>query len=298
MTAKFIFLMVLLAGILGVAAFFYVNKEQPPFRYNLALFYQQLFKPVKTVDRAFTKVLPISEIDEKLIGDEIKARFNVSAAPANEKDTATDAYLTVLIKEITVSSKKPFDYQVFLIEGPPNAFAMPGGSIGVTKGLFEILENEAELISILSHEAGHIERGHLFDAVRGEMLKRRIKEASVIALADAALFLLPRIAFSKVQEDEADEFAFRMMVVKGYDVHALGSAFDKMLAKTEKRELEPDLIQDFFSTHPYLESRSKKFHSQADRWYSQNPGAKMYIGRQNFQELVSKSQREILSEYR
>ena len=40
---------------------------------------------------------------------------------------------------------------MFLFEGAPNAFAMPGGVIGVTKSLLELLSNEAELVAILGH---------------------------------------------------------------------------------------------------------------------------------------------------
>ncbi len=295
---KILFLALLFADIFGALVLLYIGKDNPPLQWTLSPFFEQLGKPVKTLDRAISRVLPIDEIDEKMLGEELKARYEKLGKLDNDNELKTVAYLNNLIGSITENSKKPFKYQVFLLEGGPNAYAMPGGVICVTTGLLKLLENEAEMISILSHEAGHIERGHLFDSVRGEMLRRKFKETTIAQLADTAALFVPKITFSKSQEDEADEYAFRMMISKGYDLQAMGDSFDKLLPRKGRDAPFTFPLRDFFSTHPYLELRANKFHALADQWYAKNPKAKMYIGKRNFEERIPRQDRAYSVEYK
>jgi len=62
-------------------------------------------------------------------------------------------------------------------------FTLPSGVILVTKGLLETMQSESELVSILAHELGHIERGHCFDVVKYELLARKIKSEKLGELA-------------------------------------------------------------------------------------------------------------------
>ena len=71
-------------------------------------------------------------------------------------------YLNALVHSLTSETYKPFEYRIFLEEGSPNACALPGGAICITTGLMDLLQNESELVAVLSHEIGHIERGHYF----------------------------------------------------------------------------------------------------------------------------------------
>lgn len=282
------FFLFLILGIGSTIAILIMEPAQPPFSRTLAPFFQELGKPIKSVDRAISRVFPIDEIDEKMLGDEIKLRLARMAASHSPEEEATVRYLNSLIGFTTAESAKPFKYEVFLIEGSPNACAMPGGVICVTKGLMNILESEAELLAILGHEIGHIERGHLFDAARGEMLRRKIQSSSVPAYASEVIQMVVATTFNKTQEDEADEYGFRTLLKKGYDPFAMSSSFEKLLPRTSSNQKMTDPFNDFFSTHPYMELRIEKFRSRAKLWKGKYPVEKGYIGKKNFADRATR----------
>jgi beta-barrel assembly-enhancing protease len=284
------FLIGLLIGIASLSLLLFNMKEQPPFARSFAPLFQELGKPIQSVDRMISRVVPISEIDEKMLGEEIRQRVAVNATPQTVKEKQTVTYLNSLVTSINDASNKPFQYEVFLVEGPPNAYAMPGGTICVTKGLLELLESEAELVSILGHEIGHVERGHLFNLMRGEMLRRKIKEISIITYVDEIFHFVGSISYSKTQEDEADEYGFRLLVDKGYDPFSMSRAFKKILLVSNHHRQATNPVVDFFTTHPYTEHRIDKFYNLAKRINVGNRSNKQYIGVKNLEELQTSFQ--------
>lgn len=282
---------------IAVLAMIHVKERyQPAFERTFSPLFQLLGKPLQTVDRTVTHLFPISQIDEKKLGEEIKGQIRSYYILAGTK--AETDYLNALVQELTADTPSGFDYQVFLIAGAPNAMALPGGVICVTEGLLKILSSEAELVSILAHEIGHIERGHLFDAARQEMLKRKMEQISLLSYALDSISRLGEWCFNKNQEDEADTFAFRMLLDRGYDPFAMSRSFEKLLPYGAVESTRTDLVDDFLSTHPHLEHRMAKFQAQAEKWQSSNPGVVAYIGQRNFKELKTREQVEYRGEYR
>lgn len=274
----------------GMAFSIYVflrEKESPPFSCTLSPLFQELGKPIHSMDRAVTKLMPIDDVDEKLLGESIKKKFNERSL-VHREDKETQAYLQSLIDNLTMETHKNFQYSAYVIQGAPNAFALPGGLICVTDELLTMLSNEAELVSILCHEIGHIERGHLFDAARGEMLRRKINRASITEYAVDTIRFFGSFFFNKTQENEADEYAFRMLVKNGYDPYAGCTAFEKLLQFEPKNSGVTDPFTDFFSSHPYTQLRADKFRSQAERWRKNNPDVKVYIGKLNLEKKKSR----------
>src|SRR5690606_35633908 len=104
-------------------------------------------KGTKTADRILGKVLPVDQIDEKVLGDAIRARSTYGFQSSGPEQ----AYVQSLVDEITSKSKKPYDYTAYIAPGSPNAFALPGGVVVVTTGLLSVLQTEAELVSVLGH---------------------------------------------------------------------------------------------------------------------------------------------------
>ena len=244
------------------------EKNNPPLPKTFSPFFQQLGKPIQSANRTLSKLMPIGDIDEKMIGQEIKQRFE-KLYPIEPSDQEKSLYLNALIRRLTEKSQRGFDYTVFLVKGSPNAFALPGGVIGVTKDLLHLISNEAELVAILGHEIGHIERGHLFDAVRSEMLRKKLKRNSIQGYTTDTLQFLGRLLFSKSQEDEADEYGFSLLVEKGYDPFAMGKVFKKLL---ELESSKVGLIHDFLASHPHMVLREAKFRHRAERWSAQHLG--------------------------
>ena len=283
---RLLFLLLMGFGIFGVILILIKEQIQPPFSRSLSPLFQEIGKPIKSIDRVISRVIPVDDIDEKMLGDEIKSRISKNSNIPTPEEQATVRYLNSLVGSLTKEAYKQFEYKVFLVNGPPNASALPGGVIYITNELIDLLDSEAELVAILSHEIGHIERGHLFDAAREEMLRKKIHNTTIISYASDVISLIASLTFSKAQEDEADEYGFRMLVKKGYDPFAMSYTFDKLLQ--EKIALSPSIkqrpttpIDDFFNTHPYIELRREKFRSRAKLWVENYPNEKRYVGKKN-----------------
>lgn len=153
---------------------------------------------------------------------------------------------------------RTFSFEV--IKGTePNAFALPGGFIFVTRSLLELCDwNQDEIAFILGHEMGHVIRGHAMD---------RIIANSAIAVGARATPIrgllaswLGRVgvkflesAYSQDMELEADTLGARLVAVAGYDPHApmqLLSRLSELNQPTEQSSLG-----NYFSSHPAFDIR-------------------------------------------
>jgi len=187
--------------------------------------------------------------------------------------------------------KKPFEYRVFVIGNPsPNACAFPGGVILVTEGLLRTMSSEAEVASVLAHEMGHVELSHCLDTVRFQLLAQKVGSAEIGKLADMAVNILARHTYSKTQEDEADGYAWGMMLNTVYNPSALGGAFGKLLSHGDvSREAGPgssaDPLREYLMTHPHMALRWEKYSERARVWWDGNPEARKYDGKRNLKKL-------------
>ena len=127
------------------------------------------------------------------------------------------------------------------------------------------------------------------------MLRKKIIHISILDYAIDTIYSFSRCLFSKAQEDEADEYAFNLLIEKGYDPFAVSSVFAKLSELTSHSH---NLLIDFFSTHPYEVLRRDKFHSQAERWIANHPEIKMYVGKRNFEEKRSRYDLSYSDEYK
>lgn len=172
----------------------------------------------------------------------------------------------------------------------PNACALPGGVILVTEGLLKVLGSEAELVAVLAHEMGHVERGHCLAAVKYQVLFQKLKAPSLGRLADFAVGVMLRHAFSKTHENEADDYAFALILQTPYDPAALGAAFASLQTSFGRKRAEPrqaDPVRDYFMTHPQLALRQEKYAQRAQLWWRQHAGVKRYVGVANLKRRQS-----------
>lgn len=282
--------LLLLGGALSVALYF--KRTQTPLQTTLAPAFQTLGTPVKTLDRLVGKVLPVDALDERELGEVLRARFE---AGSNVEDSGY-RYINELLDDLARRAYKPFAYQAYLLDYPdypvPNAMALPGGVILVTRGLLDTLGSEAELVSVLSHELGHIEQGHCFDAVKFALAADKIGAAPLGRLADMAVNLLIRHSFSKTQEAEADDYSFALLVNTEYDPYAASDAFGSLLIYAEKQHLATTAtgvnpLRDYFRSHPPLELREARYREEATLWWSRHAGEARYVGKTNLRERRS-----------
>jgi predicted Zn-dependent protease len=153
---------------------------------------------------------------------------------------------------------RTFSFEV--IKGPePNAFALPGGVIFVTRSLLELCDwNQDELAFILGHEMGHVIRGHAMD---------RIITNSAIAVGSRATPIrgllaswLGRVgmkflesAYSQDLELEADTLGARLVAVAGYDPHAPMQLLSRLSELSQPAKQFS--LGNYFSSHPAFDLR-------------------------------------------
>ena len=153
----------------------------------------------------------------------------------------------------------------------PNAFAMPGGKVGVNAGLIELAnEDEDEIAAVIGHEVAHVARRHsnkrmsqgVGVALGGILLDTamRNKSSSDRALARGAYGVGATVGavlpFSRSQEREADDLGLIYSAKAGYDPRASIRFWKKMQSKSRRK------MPQFLSTHPdsgnrinYLQSK-------------------------------------------
>jgi predicted Zn-dependent protease len=153
--------------------------------------------------------------------------------------------------------------------GEPNAFALPGGFVFVTRSLVELCEwNADEIAFILGHEMGHVIRGHAMDRIiSNSAIALGAKAAPVRGAVSAWLgkvgvrFL--ESAYSQDTELEADRLGARLVAAAGYDEQA-PAAFLARLAKLKRGEGEFDLGQ-YFQSHPSFKVRIQAVRNMSRR---------------------------------
>jgi predicted Zn-dependent protease len=150
----------------------------------------------------------------------------------------------------------------------PNAYALPGGKVGVNTGLFDVARNQDQLAAVIGHEIGHVVERH-----HDERITRQMGAAGAVQLLGALAgnygqlaaqggsllaqtgFLLPG---SRMQETEADVVGQRMMAQAGFDPRAAVALWQNMIAAGGSRPPQ------WLSTHPDPQSRISELQARAD----------------------------------
>jgi predicted Zn-dependent protease len=141
----------------------------------------------------------------------------------------------------------------------PNAFALPGGFIFVTKSLVELCQgNQDEVAFILGHEMGHVIRGHAMNRIMGHSAIGAASQAAPIRgllgswLRKVGVRFLES-AYSKELESEADKLGVRLVAAAGYEPRACARLF----ARLAKLRLPPGQFDlgSYFSSHPPFKVR-------------------------------------------
>jgi predicted Zn-dependent protease len=140
----------------------------------------------------------------------------------------------------------------------PNAFALPGGKVGVNTGLFKVAKNDNQLAAVMAHEVGHAIARHGSERMSQQMAVQAglaglgiaggqaAQYAELAAMAATLGVILP---FSRTQEAEADHIGVIMMAKAGYDPRASITLWENFAKLGGSRQPE------FLSTHPAPASR-------------------------------------------
>ena len=140
----------------------------------------------------------------------------------------------------------------------PNAFALPGGKVGVNTGLFKVAKNDDQLAAVMAHEIGHAIARHGAERISQQMAVQTglaglglagndtSQYAQLAAMAATLGVVLP---FSRTQEAEADHIGVILMAKAGYDPRAALTLWENF--KQYGGAQQPE----FLSTHPAPDSR-------------------------------------------
>jgi predicted Zn-dependent protease len=193
-------------------------------------------------------------------------------------DPIIQEYTELLIYKLSETSQvKDRQFTIVLIdEKSLNAFAAPGGVIGVNGGLFLNAGNEAQLASVLGHELAHLSQRHFARNVlrgRDTNLASSLVMVSAIALAiisnnptafiaGPAALQQQQLRYSRIFEREADRYGFNNLIAAGYDPAGMGQMFENM---AKVRKLSGDNPPEFLLTHPVTSSRVSDAFNAADQ---------------------------------
>ena len=150
-----------------------------------------------------------------------------------------------------------------------NAFALPGGKVGVYTGILKIAETDAELAAVMGHEIAHVSSRHGAERTSQQLLvlggallaevgmeakdvsqENRELVRAAYGLGTTVGVMLP---YSRLHESEADAIGLRFAAGAGYDPRASISFWRKMAAANKGE----DSVPEFLSTHPSDDTRIK-----------------------------------------
>lgn len=190
------------------------------------------------------------------------------------------AYVEKVGKRIAVQSglsNSEKDFTVTLLNSPVNnAFAIPGGYVYVTRQLLALMNDEAELASVLGHEVGHVAARHAAKrnsaATLGNILAAGVGiltgQSALGNLAGSAAQLYT-LKFSRTQEYQADDLGIRYLRGAGYDPLASSDMLASLNAMTSvdarASGRDANAVPAWASTHPNTAKRVARARKEAEK---------------------------------
>jgi predicted Zn-dependent protease len=208
-------------------------------------------------------------------------------------DPEVKEYIQSLGSRLTINSDNPSQpYTFFVVMDPViNAFAGPGGYVGVNSGLVILTEQESELASVLAHEISHVTQRHLFQTFQamskmaipvavGTLLlailgaKAGGNGAMAGMMAGQGMGVQYQLNFTRDNEVEADLVGMQVLSRSEFDPRAMPEFFERMQQSTR---FAGNKVPEFLLTHPVTTSRISDTRSRAEHFsYRQYPDSINY----------------------
>ncbi len=180
---------------------------------------------------------------------------------------SANAEATARVKEIgrrlvaqSVAARSPYKYDFHLLADPRtiNAFALPGGQIFITTGLYRVLRTQGELAAVLGHEIGHVIARHSAEHLAKQQLTQGLVGAVAVGSGDMTatqvaqqVGAMVNMKYGRDDELESDALGIRLVSEAGYDPRAMLGVM-QALAKASGPARQPEML----STHPNPENRA------------------------------------------
>lgn len=255
----------------------------------------------------------ISPFQEKELGE---AFFrNLHTKIKINDDTEIQEYIESVGKQLVANSDQPSNpYHFFVVlDKQINAFAGPGGYIGINSGLLLLTESESELASVMAHEVAHITQRHLYRAFEAAsklsiptaaatlaaiLLATQAPEAGQAALlAIQAGSIQFQIDFTRDNEKEADRIGIQTLAKSNYNPRSMPVFFERL--QQSSRYYGRD-IPEFLRTHPVSASRISDTRGRADQFpYKQFPDSIGYqISKAKLKVMTSADKKVALAHFK
>jgi predicted Zn-dependent protease len=153
-----------------------------------------------------------------------------------------------------------YDFHLLANPNTVNAFALPGGQIFITTGLYSKFSTEGQLAGVLGHEIGHVVARHSAQRIAKSKLTEGLAGAVMVASESggtgqmaAMIGQMINMKYGRDDELESDQLGVRFMADAGYDPRALIGVMQILAEATQGRGQS-----EFFSTHPSPENRVQR----------------------------------------
>lgn len=214
----------------------------------------------------------LSPLMERKLGEQVMN--NIRRDPDYVEDPVTLDFLnqfggSLLSATPDARGDAGYDYFFFAVRDPQlNAFALPGGFIGVNSGLVLASQNESELASVLAHEVGHVSQRHIARMIGAQkkdallplvgMLLAALAARSSPDLAIAAMMggtglaAQRQLSFGRDAEREADRIGVNILNGGGFELNGMVSFFGRLQTAGRNRS---DRVPSYLLTHPLTTER-------------------------------------------
>ena len=245
---------------------------------------------VKLPDFGDASEATLSPADERALGEafmrEIRARLTLVDDPLVEQYVQSLGY-----RLVASSDRHDLGFTFFVVEDESlNAFAAPGGFIGVNSGIILATQSESEFASVLAHEIAHVTQRHIVRAIdhanRSNLpILAGILAAIIIGAQDAeagqaaaaaviGTSAQSRINFTRQNEMEADRVGIRFLADAGFDPREMAGVFEKLQTAARYSPRLPE----YLSTHPVTTDRIAEARDRAERLpYKQHESSESYF---------------------
>lgn len=177
-----------------------------------------------------------------------------------------------ITRELAAGAQTRWEVALFTNESP-NAFALPGGKVGVYTGIFDVARNQDQLAAVIAHEIGHVIAHHhdervtrqlgaqaglgIIGALVGSQYGANAAQTTqqLGGAAVQAAFLLPN---NRVQESEADVVGQQLMARAGFDPRQAVNLWQNMIAASSGSR-----APEWLSTHPDPQARISELRARA-----------------------------------
>jgi len=174
------------------------------------------------------------------------------------KDDALQQYVQKVGASLAAESERPgLPWTFRVVDDPtPNAFALPGGFIFVTRGLMDLMNSEAELATVIGHEIGHVTARHSVQQIsRAQLAQLGLGLGAVLSptlarygdLVGSGLQLL-FLKYGRDDERQADELGFKYALQENYDVREMADVFAALQRESAAAGQSP--LPTWLASHP------------------------------------------------